>query len=415
MLGEFARLPAHNNQDVGEPTQPTEIIRMPNRWLNRDERNVIAQRIFTPEDIKHLRQIREFNQAGLASADAIFVIHQVEAGYLGEGIEESRLAGLLDKRYPGKVFVITNRQDFLGKFDSASVSPSPDGVEMLLFTPHSIRRADRLFAVSGNSSLLPYLSSGKVLRVEDGKQLEQDIPIKVHSPDLNDVENIHMLHELQVMWELLYGGEVDELPGPAIKTPAEAEQRARKVFNSLKKSRLNVIIHPDASSEAKGGAILFIAKSWPADRWASFIAGLRERYQDDVAVFISVGSNHPQESLQIDGLCSQIGLQAQLLPRLSLAEYTGLVNQFSKNGTIFVGTESMPASHLAPSLGLKSIVLGHAETYIKYYGPWGGLAVVGTNPDFTDLIAVEQVSVDRVLEAAKIAHEELLTKSSSAA
>lgn len=380
----------------------TRIFDVPSVWLNQEQRDIFKRTKFSPRELAALQEAREHNERMMEEAEAIIIGLQIPPGFLGDGLQNSRLAEIIHQRYPDKTYLGTTHPSVFGKFRTSN-HPIPkirDGKVEITYrensdAPEQTSRFDNVFVIDPS---IDNLSSGALLTVNG---IEQPVGLKDRI-DLDKVEYNNILQVAQVTWELLFGGSIDSLPAPAIGISKAAQEKAKRVFTELSISdRLNIIIHPDTH------ALLWEQKKWRSDKWIDLVKRLSQQY-GDASIFISEGVDHPGESEKI--VDAHRGNQrVQPLPRLSLPEYVGLLSNFSSDNTLFIGLESMPGSHLAPSFGFKSIVLSDTTAYFRYYGPWGGIVVANDHPDVNNPKRrnIVWVSVDKVFEATSKATSQL--------
>lgn len=384
----------------------TIIIPMPEHWLSAEERAASRRSNYSAGSLRKLDEARQFNEWACSEADVVMIDLRILPGFLGDAIQDSRLVGILAGRYPDKVIVTTNHPNFLGRY------PVSMGFGGALLEPKVRFKRSYESPVEEKPDLATFLVSPKIDKLGSGKfitpggfQEKQGLG----SQDLNEVEEQNIVHTAQVNWEALWGVSTDQLPDPAIRVPNIANQFARGLFDSLSVSdRLNLIIHPDASKGVSEA--LFLAKRWGASNWAELARTLVTQF-GNLAIFVSTGSDHPEETEQIvQTLSGDRSIPVFQIPKVGLAVYTALVDQFSRENTIFLGSESMPGSHLAPSLGFRSIVLSHTQMYARHYGPWRGLVVANVDEKKGTAAGVHP---SKVVEAVDLTIKKLGKDSSS--
>lgn len=374
----------------------TEIIEMPSQYIDGSERDALRHQSFDKRLLNYLNELGYYHKQVMEKADAAVVFLDIPDGYLGDGIQGSRLVGVVESRFPNTTYVNTNYPHLFTKYPLAEFPEPVNGhIGLPIIDENGQRtRTDRFqrafFPIAEHRNLVPSRSIDGKGHVSNGPNFN------IQQIDLDSVEFTHMFHVMQSVWEVMYGQPLDSLPLTAIAFSDQTKAKSQEVFEALPISdQLNVVIHPDSSNIE--GDLLFEGKRWETLKWIDLVRKLPVKYPN-VSIFLSQGSDHPEVSRNIRQAVRLDDVPLVTLPRLPLAEYGALIDAFPKGNTIFIGLESMPAGHLAPSLGLKSIVLSDVRFYCRHYGPWGGL-VVAHNDSANNRFFVRGVSTEAVLEA----------------
>ncbi|HUV71696.1 MAG TPA: glycosyltransferase family 9 protein [Clostridia bacterium] len=369
----------------------SKIIQLPSSWLSQKEKAFAYNAFFKKEEKAALEAYSQINQRLLKKAKAIVVDLVKPDGYLGDTIRDSRLTEIIIKNYPQKlVFECSNYSELLGKHQFI-VGIKKKQSKLLINYRQTQDAPLQKIAFNENEVLrivkISPRFSGAFPAVFFNDKYEQGLIF--HQIPL------HHLHISQITWEKLYSiKNLKLLPPPSIKTSQTDQQKAKKFLKTLplgKDNFLNVIIHPDAHP------FHFQHKSWPLAKWTSLIKSLKKT-SPRTRVFLSTGVNHPQVSQEIACRCQKQKLPLICLPIFNLGQYAALLDLFPRQKTVFVGLESMAASHLAPSLGLKSLAIASDAVFNPLiYGPLGGMVVMSNDHK------TASVSVAKVREAIEIA------------
>jgi lipopolysaccharide heptosyltransferase II len=184
------------------------------------------------------------------------------------------------------------------------------------------------------------------------------------------------------------------LDKPQLYSCAEGEEKAKEFLRSNKISAGNfvVVIHP------YGG---YPSKNWLDDRFADLTKALFAEYR---AKIIFVGVSEDKNS--IDNI-----IRIKGTPAINAAGNFGLTGLFSilKRARLFIGVDSGP-SHIAAAAGTPTVVLYSGTNSLKEWGPLeDNVRVIQKdihckgceNPDCTDNICMDLISVEDVMEAVE--------------
>jgi hypothetical protein len=359
----------------------TKIITLPAVWLTLPERSLAFQALFNKEEKTRLLEFRQENQKLFAKAKVLVVDLRKTEGFLGDTICDSYLTDALSQRYPQKLILEWSRcPELLGRHSVLTSWGQEKNKIVLHFqkgpngkTKKEAFRLEEIVKIAPryNSAV----SAGFFNQNAEKKLSFHEIPL-------------HQLHRAQILWEVLYDiRQFKRPPHSSIGLSQKDQKAAIKIFTKLGKTdSFNFIIHPDAHS------LHFKEKSWPVFKWVSLIKALAKFGQ----VFLTQGVNHPKLSQEITKKCTAQAIPLTLLPSLSLAQYAALLQCFPKKKTVLIGLESMAGTHLAPGLGLKSVVVAAGKLFNPtVYGPFGGTVV--HNEENT----AASVSVEKVVEAVQ--------------
>lgn len=358
----------------------TEVILLPDRWLTSQERHMALTRLFSPQERKTLQSYAVITRKLFAQAQAIIVDLVKPDGYLGDTIRDSRLTGVLNLHYPDKkIFELSPYPSLLGKHRFITQLKTGSGKINLKYREtqdapeqEEVFAADQVIKVSSlfYGELPPSFFLQKPGRGITFKNL-----------------NLHQAYRQQIVWEIIYNiPDLAFLPPPSVKISQADAAAARRVYQALAKPRdsFNFVIHPDAHRNH------FEGKKWPVEKWVKLVKKLTEKYRANI--FLSTGVDHPRVSEEIYQRCIRAHLPTVLVPSLPLAQYAGFLMNFAEKTLVFIGLESMPGSHLAPGLGIKSVVIGAGKLFEpSVFGPFGGIAVQN-NQSTAASIPVEAVA-----------------------
>jgi hypothetical protein len=359
----------------------TKILTLPATWLTLPERSLAFQALFNKEEKATLLEFRQENQKLFAKAKVIVVDLRKTEGFLGDTICDSYLTDALTQRYPQKLILEWSRcPELLGRHSILTDWGQEKNKIVLHFRKgpndktkkEAFKLEEIVKIVSRYNSAVP---AGFFNQEAEKKLSFHEIPL-------------HQLHRAQILWEVLYDiRQFKRPPYPSIGLAKKDQKAAVKVFAKLGKTdSFNFIIHPDAHS------LHFKEKSWPVLKWVSLMKALAGFGR----VFLTQGADHPQLTSEIAKECAAQAIPLTPLPSLSLAQYTALLQCFPKKKTVLVGLESMAGTHLAPGLGLKSVVVAAGQLFNPaVYGPFGGTVV--HNEENT----AASVSVEKVVEAIR--------------
>jgi hypothetical protein len=364
----------------------TETILLPRSWLAKRERQIALEMLFSAKEKETLFSYQQLTQKLFPQAQAIIVDLVKPDGCLGDTIRDSRLTGTLNMHYPNiKIFELSRYPSLLGKYRFITQLNSDDKTISLKYREsQGLPEKEEAFPID-KVVKVSSLFNGELPPVLYGQNPGQGLSF--------EGINLHHMYRQQITWEIIYNiRDLAFLPGPSIKISEADTQEAGQVYQELtdlEDNNLNFVIHPDAHSNH------FEKKKWLVDKWVELIKSLVT--QDSPRVFLTVGVDHPQVSEEIYQKCQEFQLPVTLLPTLPLAQYAGLLMRFPKNRLIFIGLESMAGSHLAPGLGIKSVVIGASKLFKpSVFGPFGGIVV--QNNETT----AASIPVDKVLEALEV-------------
>ena len=357
----------------------TKILTLPATWLTLSERSLAFQALFSQEEKATLLEFRQENQRLFAKAKVIVVDLRKTEGFLGDTICDSYLTDALAQRYPQKLILEWSRcRELLGRHHVLTNWGQEKNKIILRFQkgPNGKTKKEA-FRLGEIVKVIPRYNS-----TVPASFFNQDPEKKLSFHEIP----LHQLHRAQILWEVLYDiRQFKRLPHPSIGLSKKDQKAAAKVFAKLGKTDcFNFIIHPDAHS------LHFKEKSWPVFKWVLLIKSLSSFGR----VFLTQGADHPQLTQEIASECTKKAGSFTLLPSLSLAQYAALLQCFPKKKTVLVGLESMAATHLAPALGLKTVVIAAGKLFNPaIYGPFGGTVVHNEEP------TTASVSVEKVVEA----------------
>lgn len=350
----------------------TTIYKLPNTWLTKKEREKAFNLLFSQEEKNLLQKYRQSNLAKLKQAKIILVDIIKADGFLGDTIRDSRLTGVFKTYFPRKtVFEWSGYPSLLGKHRFLT-SLKEEGEKIVMTYKEEQDKPEKKIIFPRKEEIKIVKTSPRFSGVYPMVSLNESYGSGLIFRRLA----LHCLPLAQVLWEFLYGlKELNQLPEPSIKISQEALSAAQKIFQKLPFdfSKPILIIHPDAHES------YFMQKAWPVENWVKLIKFVKTR-KPEISICLCTGASHPEISSEIDRQCQKQKLTITKLPLLSLPVYTGLLENFRKKTTVLVGLESAIGSHLAPSLGLKSIVVGSDEVFDPLiYGPFGGLVVMSSD------------------------------------
>lgn len=362
----------------------TKITKLPDFWLAEEERKIIFETLFTPEEKETLFQYQRSNQKLFVQSKIIIVDLIKPDGFLGDTIRDSRLTGVIRQYFPEKlVLERTTDCNLFGK--NPFITEIRNDEEKVI-----IKYKDNQESPKKETSYFPK----DIIKITS--RFWGAFPAALLDKDFGDgitfhEMNLHHLHLSQIVWEILYNIEnLASLPPASIQIASKDQRSAQNIFEKLrvKKDMRTIIIHPDAHNRH------FMKKNWPVNQWIELIRILScANYQ----IVLSTGINHPEVTQEIQEKSKDLNIPTALIPPLSLAEYTGVLKCFSPSNTVFVGLESMAASHLVPGLGLKSIVIGSDAVFNPLvFGPFGGIVVMSNDHE------TASVDPEKVFEAIQM-------------
>ncbi len=364
-----------------DQSSETKILTLPATWLTLPERSLAFQALFSPKEKAILLKFRQENQKLFAKAKVFVVDLRKTEGFLGDTICDSYLTDALIQRYPQKLILEWSRcPQLLGRHTILAdwgqeknkivlhFRKGPDGKPK----KEAFKLEEIIKIVPRYNSVVPV----SFFNQDSQKQLSfHEIPL-------------HQFHRAQILWEVLYDiRQFKHSPRSSIGLSQKDQKTAKKIFTKLGiTDGFNFIIHPDAHS------LHFEEKSWPISKWVSLTKALAKLGQ----VFLTQGVNHPKLSQEIAKECQNQAIPLTPFPSLPLSQYAALLQCFPKNKTILIGLESMAGSHLAPGLGIKSVVVAAGKLFNPaVYGPFGGTVV--HNKEST----AASVAVEKVVEAVQ--------------
>ena len=364
-----------------DQSQKTKILSLPATWLTLAERSLAFQALFTPQEKATLLQFRQENQKLFAKAKVFVVDLRKTEGFLGDTICDSYLTDALLQCYPQKLILEWSRcPQLLGKHTILTDWGQEKNKIVLHFRKGPNGRTKKeTFKLEEIIKITPRYNSA----VPAG-YFNQDIEKTLSFHEIP----LHQLHRAQILWEVLYDiRQFKHPPRSSIGLSQKDQKAAKKIFTKLEKTDgFNFIIHPDAHS------LHFKEKSWPIPKWVLLIKDLAEFGR----IFLTQGVNHPRLSSEIAQECKNQTIPFTLLPSLSLPQYAALLQCFPKKKTVLIGLESMAGSHLAPGLGIKSVVIAAGKLFKPaIYGPFGGTVV------HNEKLTAASVKAEKVVEAIK--------------
>lgn len=362
----------------------TTIYKLPNFWLTAQERQWALDHLFSSQERNLLKKYRESNQIKLQQAKIIIVDIVKADGFLGDTIRDSRLTGVLKAYFPHKIVLEwSNYPSLLGKRPFLTSLKERDEKIVLTYKEEQ-DQPEKEIVYPQSEAVKVVKTSPRFSGVYPLVSLHEDYGQGLIFRRLA----LHCLQLSQVIWEFLYGlQKLDSLPEPSLKIPQETRILAHQSFQKLPLNfqKPILIIHPDAHES------YFKQKAWPVQNWVELIRLLKTQ-APEISICLSTGASHPETSQEISQQCQKQKLPLITLPLLPLPVYTGLLESFGKKAAIFVGLESAIGSHLAPSLGLKSIVIGSDEVFSPLvFGPFGGIVIM-SNDHKTASVEPQKVS-----------------------
>lgn len=373
----------------------SKITPLPSLWLTKEEKAFAYNAFFEKKEKAALEKYSQINQKLLKKAKAIVIDLIKPDGYLGDTIRDSRLTEVIIKNYPEKqVFEWSSYPEILGKHPFVvKIERKPQKVIINYCQTQDVKQQKVEF------------EENEVLRlVKISPRFSGAFPAaffnqKYGQSVLFHQIPLHHLHVSQIVWEKLYlTKSLTSLPLPSIKVSKANQQKAKNFFKTLglnQKNTFCLIIHPDAHD------LHFKHKAWPTLKWIELVKDFKKT-SPRIKVFLTTGVNHPQVTKEICQACQKQKIPLVCFPVFSLSQYVALLELFPQAKTVFLGLESMAASHLAPSLGFKSVVVGSDAVFNPLiYGPFGGM-VVTSNDHKTS-----SVSVEAVRQAVKLSFKSL--------
>ena len=358
----------------------TNIFFLANSWLSKPERMVAFDRFFTEKEKTKLLTYRKISLKLLSQAKIIVVDNKKADGCLGDSIRDSRLVGVVNDICPNKIVLHWSTfPEIFGKHPFITQVKRQD--EKIIFSYQKTQDTDTLRIEADPKQVVKIIP--RYCGVCPAMPFTKDCGKGILLPQVP----LHEVQRLQVVWEITYGARnLDCLPPPSIKISEGNLFKSRQTFIQLpvvKNESLNIIIHPDAHNNH------FREKRWATKKWTELIKVLTQR-DPKIKIFLTTGANHPQLSEEINTNCQKQNLPLCLLPQMNFVQYVGLLTLFPKTNTVFVGLESMAASHLAPGIGLRSVVIASDKVFDPLiYGPFGGIVVM-SNDHQTKSVSVQK-------------------------
>lgn len=191
----------------------------------------------------------------------------------------------------------------------------------------------------------------------------------------------HNLHRLQLYSYLAFGELITEFPHAEISLSPQVKRAGDKVYQDLDldESALPVLVYPDAS------ALLFDEKKWYKEDYIQTLEELYKTWTNQINITLLTGISHPGETYRIAELLDKQKIPYKLVGKVkNLGSFASLVQNFAQRKAVMLGTESMAAGHLAPILGIWSVVLGWGSkpTISEYRPVEEGCTVVMSKEDY---------------------------------
>lgn len=186
---------------------------------------------------------------------------------------------------------------------------------------------------------------------------------------------MNQFHIFQLLSFAYFGKIVEDVPQVALSFDKQSCDKATQMVEALdlKAEAIPLLVYPDASKN------LFPKKSWGIDYYKETISSLHGILGDKLRVILMTGIDHPQVTENLSSIITAAGVPHDVLEETrDLAELGALIEEFAKKGAVMLGTESLVAGHLAPMLGVWSVVIGWNPSYNMIYRPMEiGSALIG--------------------------------------
>lgn len=321
------------------PLEKGEIEKGVNRLVSSD-----AQKVF-----------QRWNQAVLSGDKPIYLKLRGDLGTLGDMVRGSYWIPFLEQWSGRKPVIVTKVPQIFRAYQCLPLSAnlSADGYMMdgaPIFRGGIIapRRQDTQFE-------------------EVAKFLEPAFPAALLCMD--------QFHIFQLLSFAYFGKIVENIPQVALSFDKQACDKAIQMVEALdlRTEAIPLLVYPDASKN------LFPKKSWDTDYYKETISSLHDIWGDKLRVILLTGVDHPQVTENLSSVITVAGVPHDVLGETrDLAELGSLIEEFAKKGAVMLGTESLVAGHLAPMLGVWSVVIGWNSRYNEIYRPMEiGSALVG--------------------------------------